>query len=175
MELFGDEVDSIRSFDLLSQRSIEQMENVRIYPANEILISEEQALSGIKKMEREAKRQEELLRKGMHIEEAHRIKMYASEMHDKVLEFQERSGLDAMLPYFYNETTSLLEYFGSDTIVFLDEPNRIAQEGSAVELEFTESMKHRLEKGYVRPTQTRVRYSTQESSARLNRMNGLGL
>ena len=36
MELWGDEVDSIRSFDILSQRSIENLESVSSYPATEI-------------------------------------------------------------------------------------------------------------------------------------------
>ena len=39
MELWGDEIDSIRSFDILSQRSIENLNAVRIYPANEVLVS----------------------------------------------------------------------------------------------------------------------------------------
>jgi len=36
IELWGDEVDSIRSFDAKSQRSIEKLERVRLYPAGEI-------------------------------------------------------------------------------------------------------------------------------------------
>ena len=32
MELWGEEVESIRSFDVLSQRSIENLESIRIYP-----------------------------------------------------------------------------------------------------------------------------------------------
>ena len=39
IELWGDEIDSIRSFDILSQRSIENLESIRIYPANEVLVS----------------------------------------------------------------------------------------------------------------------------------------
>ena len=35
IELWGDEVDSIRSFDVESQRSIENLESVTIYPASE--------------------------------------------------------------------------------------------------------------------------------------------
>ena len=36
MELWGDEVDSIRSFDVQSQRSLENLEELTIYPAAEI-------------------------------------------------------------------------------------------------------------------------------------------
>ncbi len=35
MELFGDEVDSIRSFDAESQRSVENLEEVTVYPATD--------------------------------------------------------------------------------------------------------------------------------------------
>ena len=35
IELWGDEVDSIRSFDAQSQRSLENLEEIRIYPAAE--------------------------------------------------------------------------------------------------------------------------------------------
>lgn len=40
IELWGDEVDSIRSFDLQSQRSIENLDSITIYPAAEIMINE---------------------------------------------------------------------------------------------------------------------------------------
>ena len=33
IELWGDEVDSVRSFDILSQRSVEQLSSIRIFPA----------------------------------------------------------------------------------------------------------------------------------------------
>lgn len=36
-------------------------------------------------------------------------------------------------------------------MVFLDEPLRLKEQGEAVELEFRESMEHRLEKGYLLP------------------------
>ena len=39
-------------------------------------------------------------------------------------------------------------------MIFLDEPLRLKEQGEAVELEFRESMEHRLEKGYLLPEQT---------------------
>ena len=39
IELWGDEVDSIRSFDAESQRSIQQMDEVTIYPAAELILT----------------------------------------------------------------------------------------------------------------------------------------
>lgn len=47
IELWGDEVDSIRSFDVLSQRSVEQLESFRIFPATEFVLSGERIGRGI--------------------------------------------------------------------------------------------------------------------------------
>lgn len=40
IELWGDEVDSIRSFDMQSQRSIENLDSITVYPAAEIVVKE---------------------------------------------------------------------------------------------------------------------------------------
>ena len=45
VELWGDEVDSIRSFDVESQRSIENMTEITIYPAVEFPQGEEKGVS----------------------------------------------------------------------------------------------------------------------------------
>lgn len=63
IELWGEEVDSIRSFDVLSQRSIEKLESITIYPATELILSRERLESGMQKIEQEAVKQEELLEK----------------------------------------------------------------------------------------------------------------
>ena len=51
IELWGDEVDSIRSFDAESQRSIQQMESVTIYPAAEVTLTKERLEAGISGIE----------------------------------------------------------------------------------------------------------------------------
>lgn len=55
IELWGEEVESIRSFDLLSQRSVEKLANVDIYPATEMMLSGQQKEEGLRKIEKEAK------------------------------------------------------------------------------------------------------------------------
>ena len=42
IELFGDEIDSIRTFNIESQRSIEKVESIEIFPAKEVIVDEEQ-------------------------------------------------------------------------------------------------------------------------------------
>ena len=55
IELWGDEVDSIRSFDPESQRSITQMDSVLIYPAAELTLTKEQMENGTDRIEKEGK------------------------------------------------------------------------------------------------------------------------
>ena len=45
IELWGDEIDSIRSFDPESQRSIENLEEVTIYPAAEMVLEHSRLFS----------------------------------------------------------------------------------------------------------------------------------
>ena len=56
IELWDDEVDSIRSFDPESQRSVEQLEKITIYPAAETILTKKQLEAGIERLEKEEKR-----------------------------------------------------------------------------------------------------------------------
>lgn len=62
IELWGDQVESIRSFDVLSQRSIEKLESVTVYPATEFVMTGERLKAGVKRIEKEAAAQEKKLR-----------------------------------------------------------------------------------------------------------------
>lgn len=42
IEFFGDEIESIRSFDIFSQRSVERMNSVQIYPMGEFVVPEKE-------------------------------------------------------------------------------------------------------------------------------------
>ena len=172
IELWDDEVDSIRTFDLESQRSIEQLESVTIYPAIEVVVTSEQLSAGIEAMEKEAKVYEKSLRSQKKIEEASRIRAVIREFAEELKEGWKVSGLDAYVRYFCKDTVSFFDYFKewiSDGrgIVFLDEPLRLREKGETVETEFRESMIQRLEKGYLLPSQTEVLYPAKEILARI--------
>ncbi len=170
IELWGDEVDSIRSFDVLSQRSVEKLSGVTIYPAGEMLLSDSQIKRGMEKIEGEAKGFSEKLRGEFHTEEAHRIENQIKELKEQVLEFRNLVNLDAYVHYFYEDTVSFLELFDLEkTCIFVDEPARVREHAGAVEQEFRESMMHRVEKGYLLPGQMNLLYSMEEVAAKMER------
>ncbi len=179
IELWGDEVESIRSFDVLSQRSIEKLEAVRIYPATELILSEDELAVGLKKIQKEGKKQSETLRKQMRTEEAHRIETQVKELTEALVELgvsYNAVNLESYVRYFYPELSSFVECFGGEeAIVFLDEPLRIKEHVDAVELEFRESMMHRAEKGYILPGQMDVLFSAASVAAGLEKMRVVNL
>lgn len=113
IELWGDEIDSIRSFDAESQRSLENLDEITIYPA------------------------------------------------------VEKSGEKDMV--------SFLDYFPAEkTLLILDEPNRLAENGEAVEREYLQSRMHREEKGERNlPDQWLCKFSTLQE--RLNKRRAVSL
>lgn len=179
IELWGDEVESIRSFDVLSQRSIEKLESVHIYPATELILSKDELADGLKKIQKEGKKQAEILRNQMKTEEAHRIETQVKELTEALVELgvsYNAVNLESYVRYFYPELSSFEACFaGEESIVFLDEPLRIKEHVDAVELEFRESMAHRAEKGYILPGQMDVLFSAASVAAKLEHMRVVNL
>jgi len=173
IELWGDEVDSIRSFDPESQRSIAQMESIRIFPAAEVVLTRSQIEDGILLIEKEGEEQEKVFRNRGKAEEAHRIKTTVGELCESLREGFAAQNLDGYIRYFYKDTVSFLDYVReaasgkkNGLAVFLDEPQRLKEKAETVEMEFRESMSHRLEGGYLLPGQADVLFSAKEALAK---------
>ena len=171
IELWGEEVESIRSFDLLSQRSVEKLSQIDIYPAAEMLLDDNRKNRGLKVIEKEAKAYSEKLRAQFLTEEAARIRKQVDELMEQVQEFALVTNLESYIRYFYEDTISFIQFFPPrSTCIFLDEPLRIREHAEAVELEFRESMGHRLEKGYILPGQADLLYGYEKTAAFLSDM-----
>ena len=175
IELWGDEVDSIRSFDAESQRSIENLEEITIYPATEVVLDKETIRQGIKAIEKEAQKSQKKFRDEMKTEEGARVRQIAAELKDQLEEMEHIAGAESFVRYFYKKTESLLEYLPENTLVVIDEPNRLTEHAKTTEEEFRESMIHRLEKGYLLPGQMEVIRNHQEVVHRFHQMHTLSL
>ena len=138
IELWGDDVESIRSFDILSQRSIENLESVSIYPAAEMVLSREELTAGLTKIEKEGKEYAEKLRREMKTEEAHRVTKQIGELKEQLLELGvslNAVNLESYIRYFYPTLSSFLEVFPAEqSCVFIDEPIRVGEHADAVEM-----------------------------------------
>lgn len=170
MELWGDEIDSIRSFDVESQRGIEELDEFWICPATEVVLTKEIIEKGLAKMEKEQKSYAAALKKAMKTEEYARSNREMKRVKEELEDMGSLLGADAYLPYFYEDTVSLLDYFiPGEALFFMDEPNRVYEHVEAVVGEFRYSMECRLESGYILPGQVERIYSLEEMMGQLEK------
>ncbi len=169
IELWGDEVESIRYFDAESQRSIEEIDKAEIFPAAEMILGKTLRYEGYRKIETEMKARIEEFRDAYKPEEASRLKMRLEELENVLIHDTGVLNLDGYIHYFYPETVNFLDLLkGRRYCVFLDEPARLSEYASGVEIEYNESMKNRLAGGYCLPGQADILTPV---NAVLNRLN----
>jgi len=171
MELWGDEIDSIRIFDAESQRSIERIGSVSIYPACEAVLDEGGMSKGLKRIKEEQVGHVSTLRNMMKNEEAHRLSGILDEFVENLASFQGSVAIDSYIKYFFDDTVSFFDYFDENTLVVLDEPARLVEKCEVAHYEFTESMIGRVEKGYILPGQMDAIHDYKELLALLTRKN----
>lgn len=162
IDMWGDEVDTIRSIDVESQRSVENLEQIDIYPAAEIFMSEDRALRGMKKIRDDMEKSTAELKEKGSLEAAARLRQNVQNFQDTFEAYHGMVNLESYIRYFVpsDQIVSFFDYFKErDVLVFLDEPNRCVEKAEAVEYEFRESMTSRLEKGYILAGQTDILYS----------------
>lgn len=173
IELWDDEIDSIRMFDVESQRSIEKVESYRAFPATECILTEEEIQNGLERIRQEATEQLKILgndkkkKSAEEIEKCNRLKRTVADM--------ERTGdYSKFLSSFAEELTGFLSYFpAQETLFALDEPNRLGERMELIAYEYAESMKNRLAGGYVLPSQTEMIKGIDSIYARLAKMRTL--
>lgn len=101
IDLFGDEIESIRFFDPLEQRSLEELEELELYPASELNFSKEQ-LAELSSHVRTKVTREQVL------------PSFAKDT-------GERNGLYDLFP-LYQRAASILDYFQQDFSLFVYDP-----------------------------------------------------
>lgn len=168
VELWGDDIESIRSFDVESQRSIEQIETVKIYPSCEMILDEERIEKGIALIEKELKVQSKKLKEEFRTEQYARLNKMVESVKEELKEFNSTMGLDSMVEYFYDDTVSFLDYIPSDADIFIDDPERVHRQAVIYTGEFAASMEGRLMGGYVLPRQADVLFDGKALIGRLS-------
>src|SRR5699024_2929690 len=109
IELWGDEVDSLRYFDAQSQKSVDNADSVTVYPALELVLDEREVEEGLAAMEADGKALYEKFRREMKTEEAYRLKSMVEQVVEETREWGLSQELETHLTYFCRETYSLLD------------------------------------------------------------------
>ena len=143
VELWDDEVDSIRRYDADSQRSLEMVDEVNIFPACEMVIDKKRMEQAMDRIKKDFKKNYQALFNSFQTEQAARLKKTTGQILSELEDFYRTTGMESLVTYFYEETVSLLDYFDpGDCALFIDEYARIKERVESFSKEFTESMKH---------------------------------
>ena len=130
IEFWGDEIDSIRKFEILSQRSTEMSEEIEIYPAHEFIF--EKDLDDIKQ----------------------RIDLYGKcteEDKELILSGNYLSKVDKYFDLFYQNPNSFLDYIKDDYLIILDEDTKIKQRAENIKIDNNNLVKTLIDKNRIVP------------------------
>ena len=199
IELFDDEVDSIRAFDVASQRSEDQVKQVLIPPAREFILQEDRLAEALRRIRRDletslhrlekkparADREgsdgaplpaalESALRRGRERPPAEQLKEKVGEVLERLNEGAYFEGLEQYLPYFYSETATLLDYFPSDLLVVVDDPARVKEAADEADMQVRERQTRWLETGGLLSGQTRLALSYSDWAYHLSSRKAIG-
>ena len=157
IELFGDEIESIRHFDSATQRSIDKIETALLLPAREVLMTEESATKAAAKIRKELSSQVTSLD-----EDPDSSKRVAEKVADDITRLENMAYFDEIefyLPYLHPEEVSLFDYIPPDAIVALDEPMQIKSHWEQHEEKMLETLINRAGKGLLLASQKRQHVS----------------
>lgn len=174
VELFDDEVDSIRTFNPDTQRSIDKVNSIKVFPAKEIILTEENINIGKLKIEEELQESLERFSKIKDKEALERISKAVNLNLESLNETYTFETIDSYMPYFYNKTTSFLDYF-TDRIVIVDDIARAIGKLDSVYYEFKENYENFLSRGNILPSQGELLISEDEVVAMLEESETLFL
>lgn len=158
VEFWDDEIDSIRSMDAQSQRSVERLQETEIFPMREMVYTEKAAEEAAERILRDVQKSLRALEKSGATEAAERLRETIGEDAERLRTEHTLPALGAYADYFYAEPVSLLSYLPADTLLLFDEPERVREHMDTVTAEYQESVKARIAQGYLLPAQSKMLY-----------------
>lgn len=159
IELFGDEIDSIRTFNVESQRSIERQDSVHIFPAKEIILDNEILKSSLEKIEDELNK---VLEKNKdNTELTDKLKSIVNHNIESLREKWSFETIESYIPFLFDKPSKLFDYL-DDYLFIMDESDRCKGKVDSVLLEFLEDYKAFLERGDILPSQNKLVLSNEE-------------
>ena len=142
IELFGDEVDSIRRYDPITQRSVEEVKYIDILPAVETPLTATALERGCRNLKEQAQKQNSSQKiKAKDVAgykpsvKSRTIENFIDEKIELLLQNGTFEGVDNYVTSFYSKTAGIHDYIKSPLILF-DEPLRLRERNEALIEEF---------------------------------------
>ena len=158
IEFWGDDVDSIRYFNILNQRSTKEIKDITIYPAHEFVLEKdlEEVCQDIKKR---------FLDDNCICNNEENISKYKDNIEADIELIKTGnyiSKIDKYYDSFYKHTTNLLDYINEDNIIYLDEIRKIKARSKNVLIDNENVQKMLIEKEKIIPDVIKKLYEYDE-------------
>ncbi len=154
IELYGDEVDSIRSFDVDSQRSLSEITEIVIRPASELLLNAEKLKDAGERVLADHDHQIRTLQKKGRAEAAEKCRRRREYMAELFSAGVTDQNFEDYTFYFLDkDDLCLLDYLPPQAVIILDEPLRLQESAEDCVRERNEILGQMIEQGNVLPAQ----------------------
>ena len=165
IELFGDEVESIRTFNTESQRSIEKVKEFEIFPAKEIIIDDELKERANHKIRKELN---EILDKSdkRDKERVQKLTSIINKNLESLNEVNTFETVDSYLPFFYEKPDTFFDYTEGYNFI-VDDVKRVSGKIDSIYYEFVENYKSFLQRGDILPGQNNLLYDKESMVSKL--------
>jgi excinuclease ABC subunit B len=126
IEFWGDEIESLREFDVLTGETIRKFENYRIYPANQYVTTKEKVERACKSIEKELEERVSSFEKDNLLLEAQRIRMRTEYDLEMLREIGFCNGIENYSRHLSQRKPGqrpwcLIDFFPDDFVLFIDE------------------------------------------------------
>ena len=155
IELFDEEIDSIRTFNSETQRSIDKVNEIDIFPAKEIILTQESLKRGYNKIKEDLDNVVGSFNKKKDKEIIARITSLVNVNLESLKETWNFEAIDSYMPYFYDHTSTFLDYM-KESFIVVDDAQRCSGKLDSVYFEFEENYKNLLRRGSILPKQAEV-------------------
>ena len=170
IELFGDEIETIRHFDPLTQRSVDTIQRIGFGPAGEILLTEKAVRRVLPIIKGAYRRELDRLNEEGQQREAGVLKERLSADLELLEQLRPMPQLVHYLPYIYPEPESLCSYFPADALFVVDEPVRVQSGAQQFEEDVHDAYRRGLRLGqHLRLPETAVMHFDRLAALHLTR------
>ncbi|MBU3180352.1 transcription-repair coupling factor [Clostridium psychrophilum] len=158
IELYDDEIDSIRTFNSETQRSIDKVSVINIFPAKEIILTHDSREKGYNEIKEDLDKVLGNFSKKKDKEIIDRIKSLVNANLESLKETGGFKDIDSYMPYFYDKTSTFLDYM-KGSLIIVDDAQRCQGKLDSVYLEFEENYETFLKRGSILPRQADVLFN----------------
>lgn len=138
-EFWGDEIDTLSNFDLLTQRRGDGVDEITLTPSTEIFVGDREELAD--KIEKKAA--------ALRSEKSKKAKEILCAEAQSVRQGVHISCLDKYISLIYPEVATLFDYIGGDFMCFVSEESAIRQRMANVEFRYKEDTLDFFEEGVL--------------------------